>query len=73
MKRSLRRTFVVMVVVRSETGAPPTVRTICGDTVFISLEYGMTARWSVRPQKERKRRMKQSGDSSPSAEGGERE
>lgn len=40
--------YEIVVKVHSRTGERPLVRTIGGDTVFISLVDGQTATWSVK-------------------------
>lgn len=41
-------TWVVTVVVQSPKGTKPAVDTICDDTVFVWLDEGQTAKWTVK-------------------------
>jgi len=44
---SKTRKFVVTIVVTSRGGERPVVRTLGGDTVFVSLIEGQTADWKI--------------------------
>lgn len=46
-----KKTFVVTVRVKSEDGSKPIVRALGGDTIFVYLTEGQTARWTVKAAK----------------------
>ena len=45
------KTYVVTVVVQSPQGTKPAVKTLCADTIFVWLDAGQTAKWSVKQQR----------------------
>jgi hypothetical protein len=47
-RKTIRRDYVIVVKVRSDNGDAPVVRTLGGDTVFISLVDGQTAKWTIK-------------------------
>lgn len=46
--KSTTRDYVVVIKVKSRTGARPIVRTLGGNTVFCALTEGMTASWTLK-------------------------
>ena len=51
MKKKSAKTYVVSVTVKSKNGKKPRVATFCGDTIFISLDEGQSAKWTVKEVK----------------------
>lgn len=49
-------TWIVTTTVRSKDGTKPIVRALGGDTVFIYLEEGQTATWTVKKLKKKETR-----------------
>jgi len=47
-KMSRKRQYIIIIRVTSELGAVPNIRTLCGDTLFLTLGEGMTARYSTK-------------------------
>lgn len=47
-KQKTRRDYIVTVRIRSDNGDRPIVRTLGGDTVFISLAEGQIAEWTLK-------------------------
>lgn len=43
-----RQDYVITIKVKSYKGIPPDVRTLCGDTVFMRLDEGQSATWTVK-------------------------
>jgi len=43
--------YVIKILVKSLTGHRPRVRTFGGDTIFVWLDEGMTAKWKVKEGK----------------------
>lgn len=56
MKKS--KTYIVTIRIVSQTGKAPDVRTICGDTVYIRMDEGQSARWNIKVASKRKRKTK---------------
>ena len=52
----MKREYIVTIKVKSLNGVAPEVRTICGDTIFVSMEDGQTATWKLKRVPKRKRK-----------------
>lgn len=50
MRQPKRRSWTVTIHVKSVTR--PEVRVLCGDTIFLRLDEGQSATWSLRGEKQ---------------------